>query len=92
MEELIGHLIDRISNLERWIFVCYYYNHMSIEEIANETGFEKEIIAKHLSSSSNKVIKEIGEGGIYYAALIAFLSMGDEATNCRPPKNTKLIF
>lgn len=85
MGECISRIIDGIENTERIIFVSYYYNQMSIEEIAAEVRLPAKAVWDSLIRISNEIIRETGEGGIYYAALLAFLEMGSEAAECRPP-------
>ncbi len=88
MKTLKNHIaskIDKMESLERLIFISYYYNQLSIDEIVNETGLSSEKVRKYLMISSNEIIKEVGEGGIYYAALVSFLTMGEEAVVYRPP-------
>ena len=85
MEKRIACMIEGMGSIERLIFIGYYYNQMSIDEIADETGLTTETVGKYLLESSNKIINEAGEGGIYYAALISFLAMGAEAVECHPP-------
>ena len=85
MEKCIVQLIDEMSVTERCVFVSYFYNQMSTNEIAQETGSSEYRIRQYLLSAIRKVITIIGQGGMYYAALMIFLAMGNEAVMCQPP-------
>ena len=83
MEKHISNLIDKMDHPARIIFVSYYYNQMSVDEITQEIGLSSDTIMRLLFDSSNEVIKTIGNGGIYYVALMTFLALSNEATTVR---------
>lgn len=85
VEQRIADLICEMDFQERFIFVSYYFNQMSVEELAEETGYTDAFVKETLSQSSNKAINVIGKGDKYYAALVSFLAMGEEAVVCVPP-------
>ena len=86
MEEIISCEIESMDFPEKQIFVCYYYNQMTVDEIAREVGIDRKAVVRYLIDSSKKIIKLIDEGGIYYMALMSFLAMAEEATEVAQPK------
>lgn len=85
VEERISGLISNMDYKERMVFIGYFYNQMSITDITLTTGISKKEIKKYLVGSCKKIAGMIGEGGTYYAALVSFLSMGEEAVASKLP-------
>lgn len=84
-ESSIVSLVDVMSYQERIVFVSYYYNQLSIEEIAKETGISGKTVRSCLTDTSRKVADIVGHTGMYYVALMIFLALGNEASLCYPP-------
>lgn len=85
MEASIANLVDMMSYRERIVFVSYYYNQLSIEEISAETGMPIGTVHSCLTGVSKRVAETIGHTGMYYVAIMIFFALGNEAAGCSPP-------
>ncbi|MCR5602566.1 MAG: sigma-70 region 4 domain-containing protein [Lachnospiraceae bacterium] len=84
-ESRIARLVDMMSYQERAVFVSYYYNQLSIEDIASETGIPIRTVYSCLADASRKAADIAGHTGKYYVALMIFFALGNEASVCHPP-------
>ena len=84
-ESRIARLVDMMSYQERIVFVSYYYNQMSIEDITKATGIPIRTVHSCLADASRKAAETAGHTGMYYVALMIFFALGNEACLCHPP-------
>ena len=93
VKRLIGEIIDGLPGQQRQTVVAFYYNQMSIREIAETYGIPENTVKSHLARGKNKIregiLKLEKEQGtkLYEVSLAAilFLVFGEEAQACEIP-------
>lgn len=93
VKRLIGEIIDGLPGQQRQTVVAFYYNQMSIREIAETYGIAENTVKSHLARGKNKIregiLKLEKEQGtkLYEVSLAAilFLVFGEEAQACEIP-------
>lgn len=93
VKRLIGEIIDGLPGQQRQTVVAFYYNQMSIREIAETYGIPENTVKSHLARGKNKIregiLKLEKEQGtkLYGVSLpaILFLVFGEEAQACEIP-------
>ena len=69
MEKHISNLIDKMDHPARIIFVSYYYNQMSVDEITQEIGLSRDTVMRLLFDSSNEVIKRHSTECLFFISI-----------------------
>lgn len=93
VRRLIGEIINGLSGPQRQVILAFYYNQMSIPEIAEVFGIPENTVKSHLYRGKEKLKQEIlrleKEKGtkLYTVGLSAllFFVFGDEAQACEVP-------
>lgn len=89
--KLIREIIDGLSDMQRLCVICYYYNEMTQEQIAEELQIPLNTVKSHLSRAKQKIKDEIIEMDekkgtrLYSIAPALLLFFTKEAEDCQVP-------